>query len=72
MEQEIKSTVKTLANAHPSGHDGISMNLIKKVVDSISKLLCLFANKSFQSGIFPNNCKISKIIPLLKQVIKMI
>ena len=64
-EQEIKPTVKTLANKHSSGHDGISINLIKKVV-GISKPLCLIANNSFQSGIFPNNYKISKIIPLFK------
>ena len=42
------------------------MNLIKKVINNIIKPLTYICNKSFQEGGFPDNMKISKVIPILK------
>ena len=41
--------------------DGLSMNLVKKVINNIIKPLKYICNKSF-----PDNMKISKVIPILK------
>ena len=46
--------------------DGLSMNLIKKVINNIIKPLTYISNKSFHEGGFPDNMKISKVTPILK------
>ena len=42
------------------------MNLIKNVINNIIKPMTYICNKSFQEGSFPDNMKISKVIPILK------
>ena len=65
IKREIIAT-QNLANKKSPGYDGIFMNLIKKFQTGIIKTLCIILNKSFQLGIFPNNCNIAKIIPVYK------
>lgn len=65
-ETEIRFIVAQLKNKRSTDSDGIDMMIIKKTIDCISKPLCYIYNLSFTSGVFPNEMKTSKIIPLFK------
>ena len=65
-EQEVFEIVNKSKNKKSIDTDGLSMNLIKKVINYIIKPLTYICNKSFQEGGFPDNMKISKEIPILK------
>ncbi len=64
--EEIKNVVNKLPPKTSSGFDNINMKIIKSVIDNIAEPLCKIFNKSFSSGIFPDRCKIAKIIPVFK------
>ena len=42
------------------------MNIIKSVIKSISKRLVYICNLSLSAGIFPDDMKIARVIPLYK------
>ena len=65
-EQEVLKTVNKFKNKKSIDTNGISMNIIKKVINNIIKPLTYICNKSFQEGSFPDNMKISKVISILK------
>ena len=48
------------------GYRWIKYEFNKKVINNIIKPLTYIWNKSFQEGGFPDNMKISKVIPILK------
>ena len=55
-------------NKYSSGYDGISMNLVKTLMSNSNIVgpLSYICNLSFQSGVFPDEMKIAKIVPLFK------
>ena len=63
-EQEVLKIVNKFKNKKSMDTDGLSMNLVKKVINNIIKPLTYICNKSFQEGGFPDNMKISKVIPI--------
>ncbi len=46
------------------GFDGLSSNLLKSVKSAIIKPITIIINHMINTGIFPNNLKIDKIIPI--------
>ena len=50
-----------------SGVDGLSVKLLKIIKDDVASSITLIINQSFQSGIFPDQLKIAKVIPILKK-----
>ena len=54
-------------NKSSSGYDGLSNKIIKTIKNEISKPLTLIINQMIASGIFPDDLKIAKIIPLYKK-----
>ena len=48
------------------GYDHISPKVIKAVIDSIHLPLCDSFNKSLQTGCFPHNLKIAKVVSIYK------
>ena len=42
------------------------MHIIKQIKDEISPILAILFNKYLQVGLFPDDLKISKIIPIYK------
>ena len=54
------------------GYDDISSKVIKAVIDSIHLPLCDIFNKSLQTGSFPDNLKIAKVVPIYKGDDKML
>ena len=50
------------------GHNCISTKLLKSIPSHICKPLTLVVNQCLQTGIFPDNMKLAKIIPIYKKV----
>ncbi len=65
-EQEILNVVSKFQNKKSCGYDNISMYIVKKTIMSIVKPLSYICNRSFETGIFPDNMKKAKVIPLFK------
>ena len=65
-EDEIINIVKSFKPKHSNDNNDLSMYVISKVIKSIVRPLAHIFNVSFLSGLFPDDMKISKIIPLFK------
>ena len=65
-EEEVVSIVRTCNSTTSTGSNGISMVILKKTIQSITKPLTTIFNMSFESGISPNSMPISTIIPISK------
>ena len=59
--------VSSLHTITSSGHDGISVKLMKYLSPEIRDPLILIINQSMLTGIFPGKLKIAKVIPLFKK-----
>lgn len=66
-EHEIITIVKNFSSKTSRDWNGIDMVLLKKVVMEIVKPLCYILNLSFQSGVFPKDMKIAKVVLLFKK-----
>uniref|UniRef100_A0A3P9M519 Reverse transcriptase domain-containing protein n=1 Tax=Oryzias latipes TaxID=8090 RepID=A0A3P9M519_ORYLA len=65
-ENEILKTVRGMKGKLSTDVNGIDMALVKTVISGILKPLEYIFNLSFQTGSFPNQMKIAKVIPLYK------
>ena len=65
-EEEIKNAWNSLKINKASGFDDISSNVIKSSYDELITPIYHICNISLKAGIFPNNMKIAKVIPLFK------
>ena len=63
---EIKKIVNSYKNKTSLDCNDINITIVKKVIDYIVEPLTYICNQSFEQGIFPEQMKISKIIPLFK------
>ena len=63
---KVLNTVKSCKPKHSYDCDDISMYVITKVIHQIVKPLVYIFNLSFSTGIFPNDMKTAKVIPLYK------
>ena len=50
-----------------SGHDGLSMFLLKQLADLLAEPLAYIINCSLELSVFPDKLKIAKIIPIHKK-----
>ena len=67
-EIEISKIIEKLLNKTSMGHDGISSIIVKKLFCTIRYPSCIIFNKSFIEGIYPDQFKLAKEIPLHKGV----
>jgi hypothetical protein len=65
-DKEIIDITSTLKSSSSCGQDGISSNLLKKIIPSIVVPLVHIFNKSLSTGVVPNNLKVAKVIPIFK------
>ena len=63
---EVKNLMNSLNSRKSVGHDNISSYYLRIASDILSPVLCYFIDNAFRLGIFPQNCKKAKIIPLYK------
>ena len=67
VEADVSCKIKSL-NSKPSyGHYGITSNILKLIELYVVKSLTLIINQSLATGIFPDQLKIAKIIPIFKK-----
>lgn len=65
-EEEILNIVSKFACKTSCDNSEINMQIIKKTIIHILKPLTNIFNKSMEYGIFPNQMKVAKVIPLFK------
>ena len=58
--------MENLKNKTSTGIDGLSNKLIKMAKNALVKPLTVIINQIIVTGIFPDQLKISKVIPLYK------
>ena len=58
--------LENLKNKTNTGIDGISNQLLKSAKNVLVKPITTIINQTIVTGIFPDNLKISKVIPLYK------
>ena len=63
----VKNILRTSKPKTSRGTDGITMKLLKLVLDTIAHPLTILINQSLMTSIFPTKFKIAKIMPLLKK-----
>ena len=65
-ENEIIEVAKSLKNSSP-GWDSIPANIAKPSIEYYIKPLTRLVNSSFQNGIFADELKIAKVIPIFNK-----
>ena len=63
---EILKIIRSFKAKNSSGDDGISMNLLKQISESICVPIASLVNMSLERGIVPNAMKLAKVIPIYK------
>lgn len=66
-KDELICVTEGLKDKLSAGFDDIPVSLIKKCITSVKKPLVHIYNISLNSGVFPNEWKIAKVIPLYKK-----
>ena len=61
------NVIDNLENKNSSGHDGYSNKLLKTIKGDISQSLTFIINQILTTGIFFDDFKLSKVIPLFKK-----
>ena len=64
---EILKIINTFLPKTSSGEDGLSMKILKRIKHIIVDSLSLIINQSLNTGIFPENLKLAKVLPLFKK-----
>lgn len=54
---EVLNTISSLKDIDSVGHDGIPVKLIKHCAVELAQTLCVLINKTFETGIFPEQLK---------------
>ena len=66
-QSEIVNIVKSLQPKTSTGYDGLSMKLLKQIIQSIAQPLEYIFNISLSCGICPSLLKIAKVVPIYKK-----
>ncbi len=64
--QEIAMEIDNLKPKKSTGIDGLSTKLLKMLKNEITEPISILVNKSLNEGIFPDNLKKTKLIPVYK------
>ena len=54
------------------GSNSIPINILKEIHETIFIPLSTVINKSFTTGVFPNMCKIAKVVPIFKSETRLL
>ena len=69
-EDEIESMIGNLNSRKTIGPNSIPTRILKEFENMLKTPLTVIINISFQTGIFPEQCKIAHITPILKKETK--
>ena len=62
----VAKLIDLLKHKYSSGHDGLTSELIKDIINYIAIPLTILINKSLNTGIVPELLKTAKVIPIYK------
>ena len=62
--EEVKDIIMTLIGSKSTEPNSIPTILLKQTRNTVSLPLAKLINKSFETGIFPNICKVAKVVPI--------
>ena len=65
-ENEIANIVAKFSNKTSTDCYGMSMKLVKNIIGGIIKPITYICNLSMKFGVFPNELKVAKVIPIFK------
>ena len=65
-ELEVINIVSSFKTKYSCGFDNVSMFVLKKVIHSIIEPLVYICNKSLETGVFTDQLKIAKVVPIFK------
>ena len=65
--KEIKDTIKGLKNSNSSGHDHFTSKFVKLSAPILIPALEKILNLALKTGVYPDNLKIAKVIPIFKK-----
>ena len=63
---EIISIIRNLKCKNSTGYDGISSTVLKQIAQGLATPLSILINRSIAEGVFPQELKLAKLIPLYK------
>lgn len=66
-KSDVIKIIDKLKPKSSCGYDGISSKLLKQIKNEIAEPLALIINQSLNTGIFPDQLKLAKVIPLYKK-----
>ena len=66
-DEIILNIINKLPNKNSCGYDNLSTKIIKTLKDSLIKPLTLIINQILNTGVFPSQLKIAKVIPIFKK-----
>ena len=64
---EITQIVSNLKNKSSSGHDNITIKMLKQFIHGIASPISTLINRSLSEGVFQRALKLAKIIPVYKK-----
>ena len=62
--EDISDIIQTLKLNKSTGPNSLSLKVLKSIKGIILVPFCELINKSFTVGVFPNMCKIAKVVPV--------
>ena len=65
-DQDIITTVQNFKSKMSTDCNGLNISMVKNIIAHIVKTMKHICNVSFNTGIFPNQIKITKVIPIFK------
>ena len=63
---DITNTAHKLKSKSSFGHDEISTKLLKQTINNITLPITHIVNRSFITGIVPDQMKVAKVVPVFK------
>ena len=70
--EEVKDIIMTLLGSKSAGPNSISTFLLKQTRNTVSLPLAKSINKSFETGIFLDICKVAKVVPIFKSETRLL
>ena len=64
---EVIKIIDSFSEEKPSGPNSLPVRILKLIKNDVSNPISFLINLSFESGMFPQTLKLSKVVPVLKK-----
>ena len=64
--EEIHTVIKSMKNKFSCGHDGVPLVVFKRCAPYMLNILTELVNTSLEQGVFPEELKVARVVPLCK------